>query len=85
MGRKRTTDASRFDVVQAFGKLGIDDPALLRRVLVIRARRLLHDRDDTTSGSEFEFLPALKPRLPQGSRRNDNRRFIFDGDARNDE
>jgi hypothetical protein len=58
VGRKRTADASRFNVGKAFGKLSVDDPSLLRRVLVIRARRLL---------------------------RNDYVRFLFDGDAHNDE
>jgi hypothetical protein len=74
-------DASRFYVGEAFGKLGIDDPALLGRILILGARRFLNDCDDATSGSEFQILPAFKPGLSQGSRRNDNGRFIFDGDG----
>jgi hypothetical protein len=85
MGCERTMDASRFNVGEAFRKLGIDDPALLGRILILRARRFLNDCDDTTSGSEFEILPALKPRLPQSGRRNNDRRFVFDCDGHNDD
>ena len=38
-------DAAGFYVGQAFGKLGINDPVLLRRVLVVSARELGEDRD----------------------------------------
>ncbi len=58
-------------------KLGVDNPALLCRIFIIRVLRLLNDCNHTTSGFEFELLPPLKAGLPLGSRWYDNRLFIF--------
>src|ERR1700674_5370435 len=86
MRRKRTTDAPRFYVGQAFHKLSINDRALLRSVLIVRIGELGDDRDHTAGCSEFELLPALKTSLTEDRRRNHKRRFVvvFDSDGHSD-
>ena len=69
------------DFSEALGELGIDDAALLRRVLVVRRQGLGMDADDAAANLEFDLLAALKTGLPTHGRRNHKRRFIFHGDG----
>src|ERR1035438_1606432 len=61
---KRTVDIAGVDFGQTFGKLSIDDAALLRRVLVVRSGKFGIDADHTAGDLEFDLLAALKPGLP---------------------
>src|ERR1035438_2369808 len=81
VGSKRTVDIADVDFGQTFGKLSIDDAALLRRVLVVRSRGLGMNADDATGDLEFDLLAALKPGLPTHGRRDHKRRFILHGDG----
>ena len=69
-------DAASFYVGQTFGKLGINDRALLRFVLVVRIRELRDDRDHAAGCPEFELLPALETSLPTDGRRNHKRHSV---------
>jgi hypothetical protein len=66
---------------RAFGELGIDDAALLGRIVVVRSRELEMDADDAAGDLEFDFLAAPKTGLPTHGRRDHKRRFVFDGDG----
>jgi hypothetical protein len=58
------------DFGQTLGELGIDDAALLWRVLVVRRQGLGMDTDHTAANLEFDLLAALKTSLPTHGRRN---------------
>lgn len=74
-------DPARLDVGQAFGELGIDDAALLGRVLAVRGRELRTDADHAAGDLEFDLLAALKAGLPAHGRRDHKRCFALDGDG----
>ena len=54
-------DAAGLDVGEAFGELGIDDAALLGRVLVVRSRKFGIDADDAPETLNAIFWPLLRP------------------------
>ena len=74
-------DAAGLDVSHALGELGIDDAALLGRVLVVRARQLRTDADHAAGDLILYLLAALKAGLPAYGRRNHKRCSAFDGDG----
>ena len=79
-------DAAGFYVGQAFATLGINDRALLPRVLVVCTGELGDDRDHAAGCPEFKLLPALKTSLPTDRRGNHKWRFVvvFDSDGHTD-
>ena len=74
-------DAAGLDVSQTFGELGIDDAALLGRVLVVRGRELRTDADHAAGDLKLYLLAALEAGLPAYGRRDDKRYFAFNGDG----
>lgn len=78
---ERTAGPASFNVGEASGEPGVDDAALLRSVLIVGFRKFRKDGDHAAGGPDFELLPALKARAPEGGRGNHNGLLVLEGNG----